>query len=98
MSKEALTTFEREMKNKAFKKSFESGYKTFLLSELMIELMEKSHKSVRQLASEVGISPTVIQNVRSGKQEDLKVTNFIGISEACGYHLVLEKGEHRIEL
>ena len=44
----------------------------FLLSEIINALMENDNKSVRALAKEVGFSPTVIQNLRSGKQEDVK--------------------------
>jgi len=49
---------------------------------LILALMEKDKKSVRQLASEAGLSPTIIQKLRSGKQEDVKLSNFIGISLA----------------
>ena len=41
---------------------------------------------------------TVIQKMRSGKQEDVKLTNFLNISHACGYHVYLEKGNDRISL
>lgn len=93
-----LSTFEREMKDKNFKALFEAGYKKFLLSEVIAELMEENHKSVRGLASEVGCSPTIIQRVRSGQQTDLKLSNLLSIATACGYHLFLEKDDHRIEL
>jgi DNA-binding Xre family transcriptional regulator len=60
--------------------------------------MQESHKTVRGLAEEVGLSPTIIQKVRSGEQQDLKISNFLTIAAACGYHLYLEKGSKRIEL
>ena len=88
MSKNKLSTFDREMKDEAFQKQFEKEYAEFQLAELMIEMMEK--KSVRKLGKEAGVSPTVIQNVRSGKQENLMLTNFINISHACGFHIFLE--------
>jgi DNA-binding Xre family transcriptional regulator len=93
-----LSTFEREMKDPAFEAAFEDSYQELLLSELIIEMMEKNHKSVRTLAKAVGLSPTVIQNLRSGKQEDIKMSNFINISHACGYQIVLEKNKERIPL
>ena len=40
MSKKSISTFEREMKNAKFKKSFEKSYKELLLSELLIAIME----------------------------------------------------------
>jgi hypothetical protein len=60
--------------------------------------MKESHMTVRGLAEEAGLSPTVIQRVRSGEQQDLKISNFLSIAEACGYHLCLEKGRQRIHL
>lgn len=86
------------MANDKFRKTFEKDYKDFLLSELIKSLMEGDGKSVRKLADEVGLSTTVIQNIRSGKQENIKLDNFINISHACGYNVILEKGSTRISL
>ena|SRR3990167_4522646 len=93
-----ISTFEREMKNASFRKKFEKEYKEFLLSEIIIALMENDNKTVRKLAEEVGLSPTVIQKLRSGKQEDVKLKNFLNISHACGYSVILEKDQDRISL
>ena len=98
MTSKQISTFDREMKNTSFRKKFEKEYKEFLLSELITALMENDGKSVRNLADEVGLSPTVIQKIRSGKQEDVKLSNFINISHACGYHIFLEKGNKRISI
>ena len=96
--KKTLSTFESEMKNPRFKKAFEKQYKEFLLSELLIAIMEEDEISVRDLAKEVGISPTVIQKLRTGKQEDLKISNFVNIVQVCGYKVILEKNDERIEI
>ena len=98
MGKKKLSTFEREMQNNEFREAFEKGYREFSLSEILMDLMKENHKTVRGLAREVGVSPTVIQRVRSGEQQDLKISNFLTIAAACGYHLCLEKGKKRIEL
>ena len=98
MSRKKLSTFEQEMQDAAFKKEFEKEYKEFLWSELLTDLMEEARQSIRGLAAKAGVSPTIIQNLRTGKQADLKVKNLISIAEACGYHLVLENGSNRIEL
>lgn len=98
MSKKPLSTFEKEMQKTSFRKKFEKEYEVFLLSELIITLMENDKKSVRKLAREAGVSPTVIQKLRSGMQEDIRLRNFINISHACGYHLFLEKNGKRISL
>lgn len=97
-SKKVLSTFEREMKNAKFKKAFDKSYKEFLLSELLIAIMGEDEISVRDLAKEVGLSPTIIQKIRSGKQDDLKISNFVSIVNACGYKVVLEKDDERIEI
>jgi len=98
MTKRYLSTFEREMKDSAFHDEFEKEYNEFLLSETILCMMEEAHKSVRKLAEESGLSPTIIQNIRSGTQEDMKLSNFVNISHACGYKVVLEKGNQRIAL
>lgn len=98
MTKQQLSTFEREMQDTMFREQFEEEYNEFLLSETIRTLMKNGHKSVRKLAIESGLSPTVIQNIRSGAQEDMKLSNFINISHVCGYKVILEKDDKRIAL
>ena len=57
--------------------------------------MDCDEISVRKLAQEIGVSPTAIQNIRSGRQKDMKITNFLNLAKACGYRLVLEKNDQR---
>ena len=89
MVKKLTTTFDKWMADSEIKEHFDKGYKDFVLSELILALMENDHKSVRELAKEVDLSPTVIQNLRSGKQQDMKIKNFVSIAHACGYHIFL---------
>ena len=96
MTKKLTTTFDKWMKNPTIKKAYEEGHEGFVLSELIKSLMENDHKSVRGLAKKIGLSPTVIQDIRSGKQEDMKVKNFISIAHACGYHLLLVNDREKI--
>lgn len=86
------------MKNTKFKKAFDKSYKEFLLSELLIAIMEEDDVSVRGLVKEVGLSPTIIQRIRSGKQNDLKISNFVSIVRACGYKVLLVKNDEKIEI
>ena len=67
-----MTTFDRLMQNPKFKAEFEKGYNEFLISEFMIEKMEEENISVRELAKEAKVSPTTIQNLRSGNAEAVK--------------------------
>ena len=98
MARKTMSTYEREMQDPSFKAQFEKEYKEFALSELLLAMMEEDDMSVRGLAKAVGISPSVIQKLRSGEQQDLKLTNFVNIAKEFGYTLVLEKGESRIRL
>ena len=90
------TTFDKWMADPEIKHYFNKRYKEFVLSELILALMENDGKSVRELAKEVGLSPTVIQKLRSGKQEDMKIKNFVSIAHACGFHLFLANEQEKI--
>lgn len=93
-----LSTFERMMKDPKFRNAYKKGYKEFLFSELLISIMEGDDKSVRELAKEAHLSPSVIQDIRSGKQHDIKVSNLIKIAHAFGFEVILQKGKERLEL
>lgn len=97
-SKKTKSTVERWMGKPGFKKAFKKEYEEFLLSEIVHAMMAEDSKSVRALADELGVSKTVIQNLRSGEQTDMKLRNFVKLTHAYGYHVVLEKGDRRIPL
>jgi transcriptional regulator with XRE-family HTH domain len=84
------------MQKPGFKTGVAKEYKELILSELVLALMAQDGKSVRELADELGVSKTVIQNLRSGEQNDMKLSNFVKLTHAYGYHLVLEKDGQRI--
>ncbi len=93
-----LSTYERKMQNKQFKEAFDSEYKKLLFSELLVAIMESDDKSVRGLAKEADISASVIQDIRSGEQQDIKVSNLIKIAEVFGYEVILQKGKEKLAL
>lgn len=93
-----MSTYERKMQDKQFAKTYNQHYKELLLSELLISIMENNNKSVRGLAKEAEISPSVIQDLRSGKQTDIRASNLIKIAQSFGYEVVLQKGEERLAL
>jgi len=82
-----MTTFERMMQDPKFKAEFDKGYNEFLISEFMIEKMEEEKISVRELAKEAKVSPTTIQNLRSGNAESVKFKTLSNIMEKLGYTL-----------
>lgn len=91
-----LTTFEREMQNAKFKESFDKEYQEFAVQELLAAMAEGDAKSVRALAKAAGLHPNAIQNLKSGKTADIKMTSFLKIAKAYGYTLELVKGETHI--
>jgi DNA-binding Xre family transcriptional regulator len=86
------------MQKRGFKTAVAREFKELVLSELVLAIMAQDSKSVRELANEVGLSKTVIQNLRSGEQSDMKLSNFVKLTHAYGYDLVLEKEGQRISL
>ena len=81
-----------------FKKDYDKEFREFAVSELLFALMEEDSQSVRRLAELAGVAPATIQNLRSGKKKDVKLSNFVSIVEACGYGLEIVKGNKRISL
>ncbi len=87
--KEAVSTFDELMSDPKRKKKFDTGYRRFLLSELLIAWMEKDNESVRALAKELKLSPTVVQALRTGSQIDLKASNLLNLLDHFGYQISL---------
>lgn len=65
-------------------KKFKEGYKDFALSELLLALMEQDEISVRKLAKFAGVSPTVVQAMRSGTKDDFSLQSFFKILKGLG--------------
>ena len=93
-----VSTFDRIMKNPKRRRKFESKYRSFLLSEVIHGLMEQEGRTVRELAREVGISPTVIQDIRSGERTNVTLRSFLGIVSALGGQVAVRKGNDEMVL
>lgn len=91
-----MTTFEREMQDAKFKESFDREFQEFAVQELLAAMAEGNVKSVRALAKAAGLHPNAIQNLKSGKTSDIKMTSFLKIAKAYGYTLELVKGKVHI--
>jgi DNA-binding Xre family transcriptional regulator len=87
----SISTFERLMQDPKWKAGFEKGYEKFLISELLIEAMEDNKISVRKLAQKAGVSPTIIQNMRSGKSSNISLNTLAPILSALNYKIKFEK-------
>jgi len=88
---EKISTFDKLMQDPEWKSSFEKGYEKFLISEFLIEAMEENNISVRKLAEKAGVSPTLIQNLRSGKRLNISLNTLTPILSALHYKLKFVK-------
>jgi DNA-binding Xre family transcriptional regulator len=73
------------------KKKFDKEYNEFLLSEFVLEKMETENISVRKLAQKAGVSPTVIQKIRSKNAERINFRTFTNVLNTLGYRISIEK-------
>jgi DNA-binding Xre family transcriptional regulator len=86
------TTFDKFINNDPEQKAlFEKEYNDFLLSEFILEKMEEENISVRALAKKVGVSPTVIQKMRSENAEKINLKTFTDVLYTLGYKVNIEK-------
>ncbi len=73
------------------KEKFDREYEEFLLSEFVLEKMEQENISVRALAKKAGVSPTVIQKIRSRDAEKINYRTFSSVLHSLGYKINIEK-------
>jgi len=86
------TTFDKFITNNPKERElFEQEYNEFLLSEFILEKMEEEKISVRALAQKAGVSPTVIQKIRSKNADKINYRTFYNILSALGYRINIEK-------
>ena len=86
------TTFDKFINNDPEQKAlFEKEYNEFLLSEFILERMEKEKLSVRAFAKKAGVSPTIIQKIRGKDAEKINFRTFSNILFTLGYRINIEK-------
>ena len=86
------TTFDKFITNDPKEKEkFDKEYNEFLLSEFVLEKMEAEKISVRSLAKKAGVSPTVIQKIRSKNAARINFRTFTNVLNTLGYKINLEK-------
>ncbi|HBR70125.1 TPA: hypothetical protein DIC20_03050 [Candidatus Dependentiae bacterium] len=87
MSKKAKTTYEKIISDPKRKKRIEEEYQTLLISELIQAAIEKDLITVRELAREAGVSPTIIQELKTGKRKDITLRTASKILNTIGYEV-----------
>lgn len=86
------TTFDKFITNNpGEREKFEREYSDFLLSEFVLEKMEQEHLSIRAFAKKVGVSPTIIQKIRSKNAEKINYRTFLSVLNSLGYKIRIEK-------
>lgn len=96
MKKKAKTTFEQFIEDQEQESLLNKEYKDLLISELLIAAMEHDHISVRKLAAAAGVSPTIIQGLRSGSQKNITVDTLSKILAAIGYEIIFAPKQHKV--
>ncbi len=89
MKKKAKSSYEEFIENKKQKKLIDKEYRDLLISELLLAAMKEDHISVRKLAVEAEVSPTVIQGLKSGKKTNITIETLSRILDVIGYQIIL---------
>ena len=66
------------------RKKYDEEYREFVLYELVLAAMAKDNISVRKLAKMAGVSPTIVQAMRSGTKTDFSMQSFFKILRWLG--------------
>jgi len=86
------TTFDKFITNiPEEREKFEREYADFLLSEFVLEKMEQENLSIRALAKRAGVSPTIIQKIRSKNADKINYRTFSSVLKSLGYKIRIEK-------
>lgn len=89
MKKKNKSTYDEFIEDSKQHKLLEKEYKDLLVSELLLAAMEEDHLSVRKLAAAAGVSPTIIQGLRTGKRANITIETLLKILDVIGYQIVL---------
>ncbi len=89
MKKKAKSTYEEFIEDQKQKKLLDREYRDLLISELLLAAMNEDHFSVRKLAAASGVSPTIIQGLKSGKKTNVNIDTLSRVLDVIGYQIVL---------
>jgi DNA-binding Xre family transcriptional regulator len=89
MKKKNKSTYEKFIENKKQKRLLDREYRELLISELLLAAIKEDHLSVRKLAAEAEVSPTIIQSLKSGKKTNITIETLSRILDVVGYQIIL---------
>ena len=64
-----MSTYDELMQDLEFKRKHEESYRELVLSELLLAIMAEDNISIRSLAKQAGISPTIIRYKKWQKRQ-----------------------------
>jgi DNA-binding Xre family transcriptional regulator len=86
------TTFDKFINNNPKEREiFEKEYNDFLLSELVLQKIEEKNISIKTLAKEAGVSPSIIQKMKNKNSETITYRTFSNVLKTLGYKISIEK-------
>lgn len=94
MSKKKTLTYCQEFISKLTpkeKKQFDEEFKEFALSEMILAAMEQDEVSVRKLAKLAGVSPTIVQGMRSGTKDNFSMQSFMKVLRSLDCSLFVKR-------
>lgn len=93
MTKRSKSTYDEQMKSltDAQRREFDSELRKLALSEMILAAMKKDEVSVRRLAKIAGVSPSIVQDMRSGKRDDFAMSSLFKVLDSLGFTLLLER-------
>jgi hypothetical protein len=80
------------------KENYDAELKDFLVSELILAAMEDDNMSVRKLAKLAGVSPTIVQEMRTPSQKGFNTKTLFKVLKQLGYNFLLERNGKLISL
>lgn len=95
MENNSFSTYDQLMRDPKRRRKFDEEYRQLVLVEILIPILEKSDIPVRTLAKMAGVSPTIIQDIKSGKKEGISYLTFLSILEALGYRAKIQVTKFR---
>ncbi len=100
MAKKIKSTVDEliESLSPAEKKAYDAEYKDLLLSEMILAAMAEDNISVRRLAKLAGVSPTIIQSMRSGIKKDFNVGSLFRVLKGLGCKVLIERNGQQFPL
>ncbi len=90
MKKNIKSTFEKITQDQKRKATIEKEYRELLISEVLGAAMAKDAVSMQTLAKEAGVSPTIIQELKTGKCTNITLDTFNRVLNAIGYQISFE--------